>query len=148
MLLTERDERVVQSIRRVCDTWGGEFFVRTVSSWREEVLKWKASGGLVVHLTMYGLPVDHCIRKLRGKKIMVVVGAEKVPSEVFRLADFNVAIGHQPHSEVAALAVFMDRLFEGRELATKFANRKIEIIPCERGKRVVRKDGDGFYVKV
>ncbi|MEM3184417.1 MAG: tRNA (cytidine(56)-2'-O)-methyltransferase, partial [Candidatus Hadarchaeales archaeon] len=65
------------------------------------------------------------------------VGAAKVPAEVFELADYNVAIGNQPHSEVAALAVFLDRLFEGKELERDFPNWKLKIIPSERGKHLI-----------
>jgi len=34
------------------------------------------------------------------------VRAEKVPAEMYDLADWNVAVDNQPHSEVAALASF------------------------------------------
>jgi len=69
--------------------------------------------------------------------LLVVVGAEKVPGELFELADFNVAVGNQPHSEVAALAVFLDRLFGGEELRREFPGARRRIVPSERGKRVL-----------
>jgi tRNA (cytidine56-2'-O)-methyltransferase len=72
----------------------------------------------------------------KAENIMVVVGAEKVPAEIYDLADWNVAVGHQPHSEVAALAIFLDRLQEGKELTRNFGG--LEIIPRKRGKRVRR----------
>jgi tRNA (cytidine56-2'-O)-methyltransferase len=50
-----------------------------------------------------------------------------------------VAVGSQPHSEVAALAVFLDRLFEGRELSREFEGG-LKIIPSPRGKHIVGKD--------
>jgi tRNA (cytidine56-2'-O)-methyltransferase len=68
--------------------------------------------------------------------ILVVVGAEKVPAEMYDLADWNVAVGSQPHSEVAALAVFLDHLMEGQEL-TKDFDGGLRIIPSPRGKQVV-----------
>ena len=37
---------------------------------------------------------------------MIVVGAEKVPREIYELADYNVAVGSQPHSEVSAWAYY------------------------------------------
>lgn len=139
MIMTQDDKNVRESLDRVCKQWGGEFFVQTAHSWKETIAKWKADGGTVVHLTMYGLPLDEVMPKLPRKKLMVVVGAEKVPPEVFQLADYNVAIGNQPHSEVAALAIFLDRLFEGKELKKQFPGRKIEIVPSERGKQVIIK---------
>jgi tRNA (cytidine56-2'-O)-methyltransferase len=72
------------------------------------------------------------------RDILVVVGAKKVPRFFYEVADYNVAIGHQPHSEIAALAVFLDRLYQGRELHFKFPGAKIEIIPSKSGKRIKR----------
>jgi tRNA (cytidine56-2'-O)-methyltransferase len=67
------------------------------------------------------------------------VGAEKVPAEIYELADWNVAVGNQPHSEVAALAVFLDRLFQGRELDGEFEDG-LKIVPSPRGKQVLYPD--------
>ncbi len=65
-----------------------------------------------------------------------MVGSSKVPIEVFKVADYNVAIGHQPHSEIAAVAIFLDRLFQGKMLHKKFLDAKMEIKPTADGKRV------------
>ncbi|MEM1720522.1 MAG: tRNA (cytidine(56)-2'-O)-methyltransferase, partial [Desulfurococcaceae archaeon] len=100
----------------------------------------KADGGLIVHLTMYGLHVDDVLEDIKRdpRDVLVVVGARKVPRFFYEIADYNVAIGHQPHSEIAALAVFLDRLNEGRELHLEFTNAKIKVIPSPRGKLVKR----------
>jgi tRNA (cytidine56-2'-O)-methyltransferase len=91
----------------------------------------------VVHLTMYGSNLPDVIDEIRASEnILVVVGAEKVPAEMYDLADWNVAVGNQPHSEVAALAVFLDRLFQGRELCEEFAGG-LKIVPTPRGKQVL-----------
>jgi tRNA (cytidine56-2'-O)-methyltransferase len=62
-----------------------------------------------------------------------------VPSEFFSetVSDLNVAIGNQPHSECASLAVFLDRLFEGKELTRRFENARFKILPQARGKKIV-----------
>jgi len=139
----EKDPGVVESIEGVIRRWGGDGFeVSYTRSWREAIERWRSSGGCVVHLTMYGLPirsVEDLIRRYRD--ILVIVGAEKVPREVYELADYNVSIGSQPHSEVAALAIFLDRLFRGKELDLAFMDAKIRIIPTPRGKRVAKLDG-------
>ncbi len=87
---------------------------------------------------MYGLHVDKVISQIRSspRQKLIVVGGPKVPSEVFQLADFNVAIGHQPHSEVAALSIFLDRLLKGQGLHQKFSDAALEIEPTPHGKRV------------
>ena len=133
----ERDDNILKSIKKVTENWGGSFSVRFTGSWKEEIKNWKIQGGTVVHLTMYGIPLPAVIDKIKmSQKIMVIIGSEKVPGEVYHLADYNVAIGNQPHSEVAALAVFLDRITGGIEFELKFSDAKIRVIPEERGKRV------------
>src|SRR3990170_1053883 len=76
----------------------------------------------------------------KEENILIVVGAEKVPREVYDFADYNVAIGNQPHSEISALAVLLDRIQEGSQFLTKFENPAREIIPTKRGKNVIMKE--------
>ena len=71
-----------------------------------------------------------------AKKVLVIIGAQKVPREVYTLADYNVAIGNQPHSEIGALSVFLDRIFKGEELKKNFRGGKLRIIPNNKGKYV------------
>ena len=138
----EVEESMIEKLKDVVERWGGPFFVERVSSWKEFIKRWKSQGGLVIHLTMYGVNIEgsdviEALRKSR-KDILVIVGAEKVPREVYELADYNIAIGNQPHSEVSALAIFLDRLFQGKELLKEFEKAKLKIIPCPRGKKVIR----------
>ncbi len=135
------DEKIKKKVEDVVKRWGGKFFIKMGIPWRKAIIEWKRRGGLVVHLTMYGINIEgtKVIDEIRrkGKDILLIVGAEKVPGEVYELADYNVAIGNQPHSECAALAVFLDRLYEGKELMKEFENAKIKIIPSPKGKRVI-----------
>jgi len=138
VLLTSGDKSIEQNVDDVAKRWGGEFYVRGGVNWKREIKKWKDTGGKVCHLTMYGVNLPDIIDEVKGtKNLMVIVGAEKVPAEVYDLADWNVAIGQQPHSEVAALAIFLDRLQEGEELKRSF-KRGLKIIPKRRGKCVKR----------
>ncbi|MBO8181900.1 MAG: tRNA (cytidine(56)-2'-O)-methyltransferase [Archaeoglobus sp.] len=126
------DESVFQSVRDVVARWGGDFFIEEVS-WRSFL---KEFDGIKVHLTMYGIPLPEKIDEIKkAEKVMVVVGAEKVPAEVYELCDYNISIGNQPHSEVAALAIFLDRIL-GKTFDLKFEDAKIEVIPSEKGKLV------------
>ncbi|MCD6094957.1 MAG: tRNA (cytidine(56)-2'-O)-methyltransferase [Thermoprotei archaeon] len=136
------DEKIYKKVLDVVNRWGGPFFIEMGKPWRKIISEWKSKGGIVVHLTMYGENIENSdvldrIKK-EGKDILIVVGAEKVPREVYELADYNVAIGNQPHSECAALAVFLDRFFEGKELLKEFVNPKVKIIPSKRGKKVIK----------
>jgi tRNA (cytidine56-2'-O)-methyltransferase len=135
MFLAADDHGVVASIGDVVERWGGGFEAETNVKWRRCIADWKAAGGTVVHLTMYGLNLPDVIDDVRAHdRVLVVVGAEKVPGEVYALADFNVAVTNQPHSEIAGLAVFLDRLFEGRELEASFPGAHIRVIPSAHGK--------------
>ena len=142
IIAAEEDEHVKESVEDVVRRWGGPFEIEFNSSWKKITREWKEKGGIIAHLTMYGIHVDDALPAIReelkaGKDIMVVVGAEKVPREVYEMADYNVAVGNQPHSEVAALAVFLDRLLEGEGLRKEFQNARLRIIPQERGKKVI-----------
>jgi len=138
----DRDDEMMSSVINVVDRWGGDGFkVSYTQSWRKIIEDWRVGGGCVVHLTMYGIPVDDVIELIRRcRDILVIVGSEKVPREVYQLSDYNVSIGSQPHSEVAALAIFLDRLFQGRELKIIYTDAKIAIIPSPRGKAVLNID--------
>lgn len=143
IILEEHVEKnTIQSILKVIEKWGGPFEVKTTGSPISFIKTWKRENGIVVHLTMYGVNIQSSdvIQRIleENKDILVVVGGKKVPGIIYELADYNVAIGNQPHSEVAALAVFLDRLFRGEELLREFENAKIKVIPSLRGKKVVR----------
>jgi tRNA (cytidine56-2'-O)-methyltransferase len=136
MYLAARDSGVVRSIQDVVSRWGGDFFIEDKVSWKRCIHDWKEAGGVVVHLTMYGEPLLSHEQDLRTKRrILVVVGAEKVPGELYGLADYNIAVTGQPHSEISSLAVFLDRLFLGEELERSFPGAKIRIIPSPDTKR-------------
>lgn len=142
MLLTGRDPSVEESLADVATRWGGGFRLKADVSWKGETLRWKEAGGKVVHLTMYGSRLPDVLDEIRkSEDLLVVVGAEKVPAEVYDLADWNVAVGSQPHSEVAALAVFLDRLFQGAELKLDFPGG-LKIVPSARGKHVINPEAN------
>ncbi len=128
------DPVLEENIRSVVGRFGGDYSIETGVAWKQKI---KNFPGKVVHLTMYGQRVDEAIPKIpRDEDILIVVGAEKVPPDVYRQADFNVSVGNQPHSEIAALAIFLDRFTGGSEL---YADRhgRMTVVPNERGKTVV-----------
>jgi len=89
-------------------------------------------------LTAYGIPLPKIVDEIRCSKEdkLVVVGAEKVPGEMYSLADWNVAVTSQPISEVSALGIFLDWFFDHKRLEQEFSNAEIRIIPTEHGKTV------------
>jgi len=136
----ERDTKLEATIKKVAANWGGSFGCEYTDSYMRFIKAWKKKGGGVVHLTVYGLPVRKVAPKLRKlrKPLLLVVGGEKVLPEVYQTADWNVAVTGQPHSEVAALAIILDKIFKGKELEKKFPKAKLRVVPQERGKKVVR----------
>jgi len=129
----ERDNQLLESIKQVGKRWGGRFKASYEPNWRKTIRDFR---GAKVHLTMYGMPIERKIGEIRKKKgILVIIGGEKVPGEVYRAVDYNVAVTNQPHSEVAALAVFLHEYHSGRELGRKFSG-KLKIVPQEFGKKI------------
>jgi tRNA (cytidine56-2'-O)-methyltransferase len=142
ILSDTKDSQIKESIEKVTQQWGGPFFFEMGTPWKGVVRQWKKKEGLVVHLTAYGENVEtsDVMKKIgdSNKDVLVIVGSQKVPGRFFSqdVSDFNVAIGNQPHSECASLAVFLDRFFEGKELAGSLKNAKVKIVPQQRGKKI------------
>jgi len=132
------------TVEDITDRFGGPFAVELTDSPRSVIRDWD---GRVVHLTMYGERIQDVEADVRtahgdGHPILVVVGSQKVPFDVYETADWNVGVTNQPHSEVAGLAVFLDRLFEGRELDRRWEDADQTVIPEETGKTVVPADDE------
>ncbi|MFA5772394.1 MAG: tRNA (cytidine(56)-2'-O)-methyltransferase [Thermoplasmata archaeon] len=133
IFITTRDEKLEDTLKKIVGKFGGNFEITTGVNYREMIKRWK---GKIVHLTMYGEQIDSVLPKIRKSgDLLIIVGSEKVPREIYEYADYNIAVGNQPHSEVAALAVLLDRYFQGKELKKEF-DGDIKIIPNKRGKTV------------
>ncbi len=89
---------------------------------------------------MYGEKIDDVAKKVRkNKNILIVVGAQKVPRTIYEKADYNISVGNQPHSEISALAILLDRLHKGTQFDMKFDNSVRRIVPTKKGKKVISK---------
>lgn len=135
VVVAERDDRVTATVQGVVKRFGGPFTMESGLSYRSLMRDFP---GEKAHLTMYGLPMQEVVPKLAWpeKDLLVVVGAEKVPPDVYEMADWNVAVGNQPHSEVAALALFLYAVQGGRALEKRFVGGEMEVRPAARGKIV------------
>lgn len=133
----DSDSNMLGNIKEINERWGGAFGARHSKNWKTVVEEYRQKKFSIVHLTMYGQPVQSKIKALRKKtNLLVVIGGEKVPPDIYQLADANIAVTNQPHSEVAALAVFLHEYFDGKELEKKFKNAKLKIVPQDKGKKV------------
>ncbi|TFG10708.1 tRNA (cytidine(56)-2'-O)-methyltransferase [Candidatus Heimdallarchaeota archaeon] len=137
----EHDNHLEESIGKMCNEWGGKLDIKHIKNPSNFVEEWKKSNGVVVHLTMYGIDLDDKLSELKSKNnLLVVVGGVKVPGFIYELTDYNIAIGNQPHSEVAALAVFLDQISESKARKREFKNAKNVITPSADGKKMERKE--------
>ena len=90
---------------------------------------------------MYGENINDAEEEIGDEEnLLIVVGAEKVPREIYELADYNVGVGSQPHSEISALAILLDRIQKGKQFEKEFPNAKRKIIPTKKGKNVQVKE--------
>ncbi len=143
IIMQEVNPDIKDTISEVNRVWGGNFEVEITENWKKTLKSKKNEFFKIVHLTMYGENINSILDEIRKEKqILVVVGAEKVPREVYDIADYNVAIGSQPHSEISALAVLLDRVLEGKQFLKKHADAQREIVPTKKGKKVLDKTID------
>lgn len=136
--MNEVNPEIEHTLNKINQTWGGEFEINFISNWKNILKEKKSESVKIVHLTMYGENINDVTPSLQKEnKILIVVGAEKVPKDVYNYADYNVAVGNQPHSEISALAVLLDRIQKGEQFLKCFENSSRQIIPTKRGKNVI-----------
>ena len=132
----EHDSDFERSVTSIVKNWGGPFEISYEKRWKWVI---KSFMGKKVHLTMYGIPLQKKIAAIRKyKNILVIVGGQKVPAEAYNMVDHNISITSQPHSEVAALAVFLHELQSGKQLSMRFRDAKLRVVPQEIGKKTVK----------
>ncbi len=133
----DKDDSLLDSVKKVVNNWGGSFEVVYEKNWKKTVSEWGNKGKIIL-LTMYGVNLPNAINKIRKEKnLLIVVGSEKMPPEIYSMIDFQIAVTNQPHSEVAALAVFLDYYNKGNQFRRDFNDSKIKIIPSEKGKKTI-----------
>ena len=137
IFMTEVNPEIKDTLEKINKTWGGNFIVEFIENWKSIIKKKKEEGFKIIHLSMYGQKINDVQMQLRTEeKMLVVVGAEKVPREIYELADYNVGVGSQPHSEISALAILLDRIQNGKQFEKVFPDAKRKIIPTKKGKNV------------
>ena len=139
VIIADQEDKVVEStIRDVTNRFGGPFEVESGKPWKHAVRDWRAMGGRIVHLTAYGLPLPKKLSEIHDADadLLVIVGSEKMPGEIFKIADWNISVTNQPMSEVAALAIFLDWFRQHREFDREFSKAQVQIVPSKSGKEI------------
>ncbi|OPY22731.1 MAG: tRNA (cytidine(56)-2'-O)-methyltransferase [Methanobacterium sp. PtaU1.Bin242] len=139
ILSGDNDKKLMENVCDVTERWGGKFTVNYRKNWDNLLEEWKRNDGEIIHLTMYGEPVQDVVKDIRKSKRdkLVVVGGSRVPGKVYKEANWNVSVTTQPHSEVSALAIFLHMFFEGNELDKKFSGGKLKVLPSANGKKIM-----------
>ncbi|MDR3223127.1 MAG: tRNA (cytidine(56)-2'-O)-methyltransferase [Methanobrevibacter sp.] len=142
-LTGEEDVKLMENVKDLVKRWGGSFEISYNKSYMNIIEEYQNNGGEVIHLTMYGIQVQNVVKDIQKsiKDKLIVVGGSRVPTKVYKKADYNVSITNQPHSEVSSLAIFQHMLLDGKEFDINFDNSVFEIIPMVEGKKVdIKKD--------
>lgn len=135
----EKDSSLESSIEKINQKFGSTFSIEHVKDPVKLVKEKKGQGFFVAHLTMYGLPLEKQLPKIKKyKNILIIVGSEHVPFEFYHLADINLAVTNQPHSELSALAIVLHEIQKGKKLSYK--NAKLTIKPSKRGKKIIKRE--------
>lgn len=136
LLAGDEDKEMFENLNSVSKRFGGNLETEHVSG-MGYLKRHVANGGVAVHLTMYGEPFRKAIPKIRrDRPVVIVVGGAKVPGDVYKICQHNVAVGNQPHSEVAALALFMDAWFGESASERNFDDARLIIEGTNDGKLV------------
>jgi len=141
VLAGDEDENLFSNILSVNERFGHGLSCRYEKSpmkmLREITNSDENSKPTIIHLTMYGEPFKEVIPDIpKDRPVVVVVGGAKVPGEIFKISDYNIAVGNQPHSEVAALALFLDSWTDGEGFNREFSEPQLIISPSKSGKDV------------
>ena len=79
---------------------------------------------------------------MRGKTLKPIKMRPKIAfikrtlPKVFGICQYNISIGNQPHSEVAALAVFLQTWKPNGTHASNFSGG-LTVVPMESGKQIL-----------
>jgi len=128
----EKDDSMMESLEDIINRWGGEIDIGYEKDFHPVIDNFD---GIKVHLTMYGEKINKKETEIKSnideEDLLIIVGAEKVPRSVYKKVNYNISVGNQPHSEIAALAVFMDRI---GNIKQEFEGCEIRIRPSENKK--------------
>lgn len=131
----QKDSSLESSIVKINKNFGSNFTIEFIKDPIKLIKEKKSQGYSIINLSMYGLELKTQIQKIKQfKKILIIIGSEHVPFSYYELADINLSITNQPHSELSALAIL---LYEINGINDSFKNAKLKIKPSERGKIVI-----------
>ena len=127
----QKDSNIEQSINKITEKFGGPFQIEHIKDPIYLLNQKKKEGFIIIHLTVYGKDFKNIQNIIKNRKMLVIVGGEKVEGVFYNLADYNLSITNQPISEVSALGIF---LYEIHGYKKEFINAKLKVIGVQKGK--------------
>ena len=139
----DEDGKMEENITSVNQRFGGDMNIKHIKTPKARLHRFVTHGvdgntpAVAVHLTMYGASFREVTPTIRSDRpLVVIVGGAKVPSDVFQVSQYNLAVGNQPHSEVAALALFLDGWYGSGAIERRLDGGELIINPSLTGKDV------------
>ncbi len=127
----EKDSNLEESVNKITKKFGGKFEIEYSENEINLIKEKKKNNFLIVHLTVYGKDFKSLKNKVKNKNVLIIVGGEKVEWKFYEASDLNLSVTNQPHSEVAALAVF---LYGNFGYGKGFEDAELKIVGSEKGK--------------
>ncbi len=138
----QEDNELFENIRRIDKKFGSDFKITYVDNYIKKLEELKKDN-ILVHLTMYGQNIVDTVKQIKlaktSKGIVLIVGSQKVPVSVYHISDYNASVTNQPHSEIAALAITLDRLNPNILNDNEgFSDAKVKLVGDNDAKRKVK----------
>ena len=78
----DKDESLLESVNKVAEKWGGPFSASYSESWKSVIKKYRKKKYVIIHLTVYGIPIQKSISKIRRKKNLLVIPVTEVKGKM------------------------------------------------------------------
>ena len=93
----QKDSSLENTLIEINKKFGSNFIIEYTKNPERLIEEKKKNDFLIVHLTMYGIPVNKKINQIRKyKKILIIIGSEHVPGVFYKISDLNISITNQP----------------------------------------------------
>lgn len=132
VVLTSSSHEINSKLKRFCNSvankWGGNFSVQFISNWKSYISS--KTNYKTVYLTRYGISIQKQQYSIRSyKNVLLIISTDKERPELNKISDFNISITAQPHSSIAAMAIFLNMYYAGRELSLNFSKAQYKVVP-------------------
>src|SRR3989344_2780434 len=89
----DKDSSLEETINKVAERFGGDFKIEHAENSVKLIEQKKKKNFLIVHLSVYGLALNSVLAKIKNsKKILMIIGGEKVQPEIFQISMFQSQI--------------------------------------------------------